>query len=85
MCMWLTHDPPTHTLPTQRIRELEEEAEEHAANINRLTLREREARSEVAVVRALLARGGDFYPEVLPVKRMGYVDYDEVRACGLID
>lgn len=34
---------------------------------------------QVAAVRALLARGGDFYPEVLPVKRMGYVDYDEVR------
>jgi len=33
--------------PMQRIRVLEEEVEEYAANINRLTLREREARDEV--------------------------------------
>lgn len=31
----------------QRVRVLEEEVEEHAANINRLTVREREAREEV--------------------------------------
>lgn len=84
--------------------------EEYAANINRLTLREREARSEVRApktsqaarplpllltlpfkpqtetnpqqvnaVRALLVRFGAFYSEVLPVKYMGYVDYEEVR------
>lgn len=33
---------------TQRIRELEEEAEEHRADINRLTLLERDARNEVS-------------------------------------